>query len=151
MITYWGQINKLVKMHLWSLISVFNLVSNWYWCFSLLSDYDWGSCGRKDHRRLPSASVLRGFHKEAQQPDQEDLLRPAPAGPSDPQEDDGNHDPWGPDQWPEGSRQQNVSRVQFVLLLHVQGMSDSVVIGATWLHHWILSCEWRLISLVLLI
>ena len=30
-----------------------------------------------------------------QQSDSEDLLRPAPAGAPDPQEDDGNHDPKG--------------------------------------------------------
>lgn len=83
------------------------------------SDNDWSTCGREDHRWLPSASVLRGFHKEAHQPDQKDLLRPAPAGPSDSQEDDGDHDPWGSDQRPEGSCQQAVSSHEFLQFIAV--------------------------------
>ena len=38
-----------------------------------------------------------GFTEKRQQKDLEDLLRPAPAGAPDPQEDDGNHDPRGAD------------------------------------------------------
>lgn len=77
------------------------------------SDNDWSTRGCEDHRWLPSALVLRGFHKEAHQPDQKDLLRPAPAGSSDSQEDDGDHDPRGSDQRPEGSCQQAVSSHEF--------------------------------------
>lgn len=59
----------------------------------LYSDHDRSPRRCEDHRWLPSASVLRWLHKEAQQPDQKNILRPAPAGPPDPQEDDGDYDP----------------------------------------------------------
>lgn len=49
----------------------------------------WSPCRCEDHWRLPSAFLLRGFYKEVRQPDQKDLLSPAPAGPPNPQEDDG--------------------------------------------------------------
>lgn len=45
---------------------------------------------RQDYRWLLASSVLWVLLKKAQQSDSEDLLRPAPAGAPDPQEDDGD-------------------------------------------------------------
>lgn len=78
-------------------------------CTRLLADHDWSPRWCQDNRWLPSAPVLRWFHQKAHQPDQKDFVCSAPAGPSDPQEDDGDYVPWGSDQRSEGGCQQAVS------------------------------------------
>lgn len=67
----------------WFMVAVFVCDSVYWlvyiWC---VADPDWVQCWREDHRWLPAASVCYRLHQEAQQPGQENLLRPARSGQS---------------------------------------------------------------------